>query len=437
MGGIVTRKRFWLAMAMMGSLTIAPLSSVMAAKVVRTPKKIWIRELADAGERLILRHDQRVVLIDMQILDTPPDDANIQELVTKLTGETGYRLIGHWPKDVLAEADVQIGLSMATSSGRRGVYTAVWRKRGDGKYAVSAYVAFDMKDRADNIADFNLVRSLTNQMRRGAFLRRPDTAPILYASSVAVPELSSVQPEDIAVTASAAPLDIDVKTDTAPAAVAEPVDALGASVAAVVAENLGTRPANVALISRNSYPYMAEQGSGVAPNQVAAIVYAPLESSEVFVLFKDGTFHENLPVALEDWNIGASRKGDPDSWGKWKRGSEDGEYELRYSADDIVTIAGNKVTPASSNQQLAGEYAIEGEDGKTLNEDSIIFAGGKFKLTQKGTESQGSYTVQSYTITLTFDDGRTEHRPFFAIPGDDSGDNASIWFGDELRTKVE
>ncbi len=458
-------------------LTLAAAGNVVAApedRGVRTPRKSWDRNYDAGQERLTLLNRERAVAIDMRISASPSTTApDLDELVLRLTGQTieGKRL--RMPKSVLEKAEVQMGISFALSDGRRGIYREIWRQRPDGLLGVTGYLAVATEFNEQHAADFKLVRGLGNQLSRGIALIAPDrprlavepeTAMASLPTPVAAPTVSpeiSVPVPDVAVSvpvpsvaiavsapvadtpipvviASTPAVSVPVPVVSAPVVVTSPVtpNAVLAPIAqAPIAVPVIAAAAPTVASSAASYPFVATAGAGVPMGQIASILYAPLESSEIFVLFKDGSFHENLPVALEQWNLAGSRSNDPASWGKWKPAEDAGDYEMHYAADDVVTISATKIKPAKTGMVIEGSYVKS--NASENSSDEIRFKGDHFEISRLGARDSGTYRVDGYSVILTHDSGKVEHLPFFIVPPEEDEDDPSIWLGDSLHERVE
>jgi hypothetical protein len=441
-----------LALAVAGNAVAAP-----AERVLRTPRKAWDRQYDAELDRLTLVNASRVVVIEMRVVDIEPTaPPEINRLIEQLTGQSfqGKRL--RWPKKILEESQVQAGVSFTLPDGRKGMYAEVWRRQPDGRLGIAGYMAIAKEYDAKHIADFKIVRGLGNQLSRGAVLNaalRPIIAvepepviaalPPVPAASAPVVASPAVEPISTAIVGSPvstvpavvpspaiAAIPVPVPTEASaviPPVIAVPVAAPTVPVAVAVAPAVAT--------AASSYSFVAAGGTGVPMGQIASILYAPLESSEVFVLFKDGSFHEDLPVALEQWNMGASRADDPSSWGKWKPSKDAGDFEMQYAADDVVTISATKIKPAKSGMVIAGSYMKSSADENSS--DEIRFSGNRFDISKNGRSLGGTYRVDGYSVILKHDDGKVEHLPFFVVPPEEDGDDPAIWLGDSLLDKVE
>ncbi len=427
------------AILMILSLSASGMVAAAPEKVIRTPQKFWNREYDEGSQRLILSNNSRIAAIDMQIADAQPTRADVMRLLQPLIGQAQITSYLRWPESLLQEQSLQMAVKITLSDGRKAMFASMWKRRLDGKLGIASYLTVANEYGAENVADFKLVRSLANQLARGSVLVPTFVAP--------PPEIIAAVPDPVLALPAAAPVPVvappvAVAASAAVPAVATvpilvpvpaapiPVPPLLTSAAAVPA---AVSTAKVAV----GYPFVTLSGSGVPLGQIASLLYAPLESSEVFVLFKDGSFHENLPVALEQWNLGASRSDDPSSWGKWKNATEEGDFELRYAEDDIVTISATKIKPAKNGLVLEGRYELGGNDAA---KGEISFSGDRFEIIRAGITDTGTYKVEGYSVILRHDNGTTEHQPFFFVPLDEEGEGdeePAIWLGDRMHQRLD
>jgi hypothetical protein len=471
------------------------------ARPIKTPRVDWARDDAQGKPTTILRNTKRRASILLSIEDNTPESTTINALIDTVASGQKHRLVREWSQEQLDRASVQRGFSFVLDNGQRGVFAIVWRKTRDGKISSAAYATTDLTQPATSQADFLMVRSFSNQLRRGAMPGRP-----VMVDAITIPEIALVPPPpkppvavdvpdqtspsaaeamivqtalsgpQVTVTAAVSPTAATVPIPSQPPIIS-PVTPKIAAVTAPVAEpviaptaalpsTIDLTPAKIAVtpkaitdplptavpavqniarpLARPSYPYTATPGAsvGAKPTQISAIIYTPLEFSEVYVLFKDGSFHENIPVALEDWNIGASRKGDPDSWGKWSKKGSETDYELRYSADDSVTITGTKIAPTPSSFTLNGTFAPDEPTQTTVAakagpRSTIAFQGNRFTRPTPNGNVAGAYQISGYTMTLKHDSGEEEHLPFFVIPPEDGDTDSLIWLGNAVQVKQE
>lgn len=405
----------------------------LPAGLLKTPRKNWVRseQTAENGTKAVaIRHNSRASVIRLRLAAQPPGNEDIAAIVEHLTGQRGYEVSRPVKRQTLDIGNLKMGYTIKLPDGRSALYLQMWRRRGDGQFAVSSYFTADRQDIEANIAEFKLVTQLNNQLLRGAMLVSPPSP--LPGTEQRLAVAPGIERELEAGAAVPAPTELAGAPNPIPVA-ASPIVAPQPS----LVPQASTKAATAGALTQ--YPFRATMGAGVPVGKIAAVVYAPLEFSEVYVLFKDGSFHENLPVALEEWDLGASRKGDPESWGKWKKAKDAGEFELRYPDGETVTIAGSPVPPAHQGLKLTGTYDVESSGATSSARQAIVFDGDLFSFTpadRSNPKLHGRYSVDGYTITLRFSDGREERRPFFMVPPEEADETPSIWFGDELRVKI-
>ncbi len=419
-------------------------ATAVEAKPLRTPRAGWVRtNMADHPTSTLVNSAQTAI-IRASLQAQPPGNDDIAQLLLALTGQESFTIRSELPRDALAEAGMQRGFSFVLPNGKRGIYLAIWGKRRDGQIAVSAYATTDVSVRERYLGEFQLAQSLSNQVRRGALPGVPAVArqPVLLAAALPVDAAMAVPAPLPSVPPATAPEPVATAPIIVPSAAAvaaqpplaasgnDPAPTPGLSPPATQAIGL---PAPIAVAAKPPLP----PGTGVPIGQLAAILYAPLESSSVFVLFKDGSFHETLPMALEDWNAAGSRRSDTDNWGKWKKAKDDGEYEMQYGPDDVVTIAAARVPPAAKGVALDGRYILDTDEAAPdlSANNAIEFTGDRFRMAEASAVKSGDYAISNYTIELRFDDGQTRRLPFFTIPAEEPDDEPGIWIGDALWVK--
>jgi hypothetical protein len=435
-------------------------------KPLKVPSYGWERfDIQQGDTSTDIRRLGYPIYIRSTVVDTEPGEEEIARIVKRATGSDQYTVKSLVEPETLEVAELSVGMSIKTGTGKTAIYYSLIRKRKDGRFAVTSMLTMHLAlvsenekqreaKREENAAQLKLLKPLNNQLARGAvagyFVKpRIEYAAIEPASDVLFSEPTATAEETNLATVKKDTVNLAKKTGSAP------LPGTSAAMPSNTTTNAAltiptTSPTNTASVGTSSrYPFMVKDASGVGLSQVSAIIYAPLEFSEVYVLFKDGSFHENMPVALEDWDVGASKKGDPESWGKWKpaKKSEGGglDFVLRYAGeDDVVKINGTKIDPVTPGTVLAGTYVvdspmIENAGEQKPDKNAITFSGDRFAFEDKSL-GEGTYKVQGYTITLTYANGRAEHRPFFLVPKDEDEDNdeqeQAIWFGDEIKVKV-
>lgn len=238
------------------------------------------------------------------------------------------------------------------------------------------------------------------------------------------------------------------------------------------------------------YKFTTAWGKGADIATVAAVAFSSQlktfyngsfnssQSYEVYVLFKDGSFHEDFPIPLQVWDVATAKRRDAKRWGRW-RPAGNGSYLLTFSDRATKRFSGEPTRPARSGEILAGKYGNGSSSGNLMGGSYslryITFTGNRFEIDESGgygssTFSQsvpgavainsttsngetftsasgenfvvgssrkgkvqartGSYQLSGYTLRMQFDDGRVTYQPFFFVGGDDT-----IWYNDETRSR--
>lgn len=168
---------------------------------------------------------------------------------------------------------------------------------------------------------------------------------------------------------------------------------------------------------------------------------------EPLVFFKDGTYYEVEDDAIEDMDLGASRRARPTKWGRWARSGsgftltnargkssheelQDGNFFKAFPAE----AAGNRLAApykrvsGGGNSALGGEMTIMAQTNLRFAADgrySRASSGGAIgsgsmtgvatsAYSNKPASGVGRYRIERHTITLTEPDGQTR-RQFFAV----------------------
>jgi hypothetical protein len=238
------------------------------------------------------------------------------------------------------------------------------------------------------------------------------------------------------------------------------------------------------------YKFVTAWGKGAGIGSVAAVAHSSQmktfyngalntsQTFETYVLFKDGTFHEDFPIPLEVWDTATAKRRDAKRWGRWRQAGG-GNYLLTFSDGKTTSFSGEATRPARNGETLSGQYGNGSASGSLMSSSYslryITFRGNRFEIDESGgtgssTFSQsvpgavaintttsngdtftsvtgenvvvgagrkgkerartGSYQLGGYTLRLQFDDGRVTVQPFFFIGGTDV-----IWYNDETRAK--
>ncbi len=237
------------------------------------------------------------------------------------------------------------------------------------------------------------------------------------------------------------------------------------------------------------YKYVTAPGKGIPMAQIAGVFHhydvqttafsGMTVQDESYLLLKDGTVHDGLPVSPDEMDAALSRRREPEKWGRWRR---DGTKILASWPDrpnHFEALIGNMAVAGTPGERLSGRYgagstsgssllggsyrlwgvtftrdgrflkdsrggASSGSLGETMNDFSVNStydddgsvtsfsspgAVGYAKNKKRGSSRAGTYTINGYTLTLHYDSGKTARLPFFF----DSAQKTQLYFdGDTL-----
>lgn len=188
---------------------------------------------------------------------------------------------------------------------------------------------------------------------------------------------------------------------------------------------------------------------------------------EPLVLFKDGTYYEVEDEAVEDMDLGASRRARPTKWGRWARSGsgftltnakgkssheelQDGSFFKAFPAE----AAGNRLAAPYKRVSGGGNSALGGEMTIMAQTNLSFAADGRYTRASSGgaigsgsmtgvatsaysnkpASGVGRYRIERHTITLTEPDGQTR-RQFFAVGSEKTPprpDTDLIFIGDRV-----
>jgi hypothetical protein len=235
------------------------------------------------------------------------------------------------------------------------------------------------------------------------------------------------------------------------------------------------------------YKFVASPGQGVQASQIEAVFYewkqvyavGGLQMHEtVYLLLKDGSVRDGIPVAPTELDAQASQRGEPKAWGRWRR--EGADYAFAWGGSrEFRKAQGFALAPGARGIRMEGEWTTSSSfafvggasawstaslrlrrDGRfeklksggaaaggpgtssetmasTVYDDKgsvssgsspNFAAGNERKFADRGDRS-GSYEIDGYNITLHFDDGTVVRQPFAQNPR-----NRALWFGGSLMT---
>ena len=217
------------------------------------------------------------------------------------------------------------------------------------------------------------------------------------------------------------------------------------------------------------YPHVTAPGQGISAAQIETVLYqfkqiytvTGLQMLEwVYLLLKDGTVQEGLPVAPADLDVARSRAAEPKKWGRWRR--EGGGYALAWpdKPNEFERVQGIVLRPgrpgstvtgrwrASSSYSIPGGASVWGtwavhlkgdgrfeqtrfgggsaggsggdaqvstvydEKGAVVSSSGRGFAIGSESRTADRGDHSGRYEIDGHTITLQYDDGRVVRQAY-------------------------
>jgi hypothetical protein len=235
------------------------------------------------------------------------------------------------------------------------------------------------------------------------------------------------------------------------------------------------------------YKYVVAPGRGIQDAQIAA-VYLRLQNRQtmglsfqlgvstqlsLFLLLTDGTVHDGIPVAPDEMDIAASRRREPDTWGRWRRAGNVIQVAWSKTPQQWEELQGNPVLKARATDVLQGRfsggdsytsgdnasyalYGVSFSPGQRFETDSRsgsgtgtlteAMGGTTVQTTQEnerstttvgtssatattqtrgpGASRSGTYLVSGWNIEARYGDGRVVRAPFFFL--DDARD-ALYW----------
>lgn len=237
------------------------------------------------------------------------------------------------------------------------------------------------------------------------------------------------------------------------------------------------------------FKFATAPGKGVQNAQIAALVndyqvrFDGMSSditNDIYLLLRDGTVYQGLPVPPDQLDIVRSRANEPKNWGKWR--AKGAGYEVSWNGKPYERLPGEKAVPAPVGTKLSGRFGAVrsssfGFGGSYSFWGATFTPGGRFKKDGRGGSStntsgiegiptvttgydeggsavsgqsdgvgfssvkkrnpnganEGEYSTNGYEITLRFDNGRIARMPFFFR----GADHKEILFeGSILSTEV-
>ncbi|WP_124539965.1 hypothetical protein [Piscinibacter terrae] len=236
------------------------------------------------------------------------------------------------------------------------------------------------------------------------------------------------------------------------------------------------------------YQFVTEPGKGVPMSEIETLYYAWSQvytvggmkmEEAVYLLLKDGTVRDGLPVAPTELDVATSRRREPLLWGRWRKQGGDYVFTWDDKSNHFEKAQGFALVPAAKGTRLDGRWStsasfgfvggasswskttlVLGKDGRfekmraggaaaggpgsssdtmvsTVHDDKGAVSSGtgpgfavgsQRKAADKG-DRTGSYEIDGFNITLRHDDGTVIRQPFAIEPK-----NRSVWFGGSLMS---
>ncbi|MEO0575969.1 MAG: hypothetical protein AAF004_10935 [Pseudomonadota bacterium] len=155
--------------------------------------------------------------------------------------------------------------------------------------------------------------------------------------------------------------------------------------------------------------------------------------NETYMMLKDGSIMRNFSENPYTMNVEASRRQEADDWGRWQARGDQLVVTWRGDEPDVWK-KWFTTRPATKGQTIQGRFqSADGfGGGRVANFNTVAFtADGRFSwATLKGGSTggwlpaysdkrrAGRYTLNGYSITLTYNDGNVEQYAFCWYPKD-------------------
>jgi hypothetical protein len=237
------------------------------------------------------------------------------------------------------------------------------------------------------------------------------------------------------------------------------------------------------------YKFVTEPGKGVPMSEIETLYYqwqqvytiGGLQMHEgIYLLLKDGTVRDGLPVAPTELDVSMSKRREPQVWGRWRKQGGDYVFAWADKPNDFQKVQGEPLMPGRKGMRMDGRwtlsssFAIIGVSSSWSKNTLVMTKDGRFEKMREGGASSGgpgtrsetmvssvyddkgavsagsgpnfavgserktadkgdrtgTYEIDGFNITLRYDNG-TVVRQAFAV----EGGNKSVWFGNALMTK--
>jgi hypothetical protein len=184
---------------------------------------------------------------------------------------------------------------------------------------------------------------------------------------------------------------------------------------------------------------------------------------EVYILLKDGTVYDGMPVPPDEMDVSLSRRKEPQKWGKWRRDGKKfmvawadrpNHYEPLEAEPSLPARRGERLDGSWSSGETSGSsffanswrswgvdftqsgtfkkfesggssngsiaqaggtsvFTVYDDDGSAVSADTPGAFVGISKDKKRGSNRAGTYEINGYAITLHFGNGKVKRLPFF------------------------
>jgi hypothetical protein len=251
----------------------------------------------------------------------------------------------------------------------------------------------------------------------------------------------------------------------------------------------------IAAAEARRYKWVTAPGKGIPTSQIHCLLLhtettqfyngsgmSISSTYDPYLLLKDGTIYNGLPVAPDDMDVSKSRRQEPEKWGTWKKTATGYAAAWPDFPAQYKEIKGEAVFSAPSDLKLIGRFGSGETSGSMIGSSYRLWgvtfgADGRFKKDERGgygsnaissslpgavsvntgyddegsfvgasgenfalsnstnkkpkSDRAGSYSVSGYTITLRLDNNGIVRLPFFFT----DTKRQAIWFEGAVLSK--
>jgi hypothetical protein len=173
------------------------------------------------------------------------------------------------------------------------------------------------------------------------------------------------------------------------------------------------------------YKHVVAAGQGIQDAQIASIimhsemhrtvglsmqqgVYTTLS---IYLLLTDGTIHDGLPVPPDEMDISASRRREPETWGRWRRQGAQVQVAWSVTPNEWKPLDGETMQKARPGEALRGRFSggesrASGDIGSFSLYGVTFGAGQQFETDSRGGTGTGGFTqtMSGTSVQTTRDD---------------------------------